>query len=52
MVIGGLVEKTLVYMFSRYSKFENFHQITESQDFVLVFARKATEFLTAKHWLS
>ena len=27
---GGLVEKTLVYMFSRYIKFENFHRIMES----------------------
>ena len=48
----SLVEETLVYMVSSYSKFEFSHQITETQAFVLVFARKTIEFLTAKHWLS
>ena len=42
----------LVYMVSSYSKFEYSHQITKTWAFVLVFARKTTEFLTAKHWLS
>ena len=37
------MEKTLVDMFSTYSRFEKFHQITESQAFVLVFARKTTD---------
>ena len=46
----GPVEETLV--FSTYSKFEFSHQITESQAFVLSFARKTIEFLTAKHWIS
>ena len=49
---GGPGEEKLVYMFSTFSKFEFSHQITEHQAFVLVFARKTTEFLTAKHWLS
>ena len=40
------------HLSSKYSKFEFAHIITESQAFVLVFARKTTEFLTAKHWLS
>ena len=48
---GSSVEETLVYMFSTYSKFEFSHKITKSQAFVLVFARKTTEFLTAKHLL-
>jgi len=45
------MEETLVYMFSTHNKFEFSHQIIESQAFVLVFARKTTEVLTAKHWL-
>ena len=48
----SLVKETLVYMVSSYSKFEFSRQITETQAFVLVFARKTIEFLTAKHWLS
>ena len=46
------MEKTLVFMFSTYNKFEFSSQITESRAFVLVFARKTTEVFTAKHWLS
>ena len=42
------MEETLMYNFSAYSKFEFYHQRTESQAFVLVFVRKTTEFLTAK----
>jgi hypothetical protein len=49
---GGLGEETLVYKFSPYSKFELSRQRTDSQAFILVFVRKKTEFLTAKHWLS
>ena len=41
---GGLVEETLVYMIKTYSKFEFSHQITEIQAFVLVSARKTTEY--------
>ena len=49
---GGSVEETLVYKFSPYNKFEFSYLRTESQNFVLFFVRKTTEFLTAKHWLS
>ena len=49
---GGLLEESLMYELSIYSKFGFSRQRTESQAFVLVFVRKATEFLTAKHWLS
>ena len=42
----------LVYMLLSYSKFEFSRQITKTRAFVLVFARKTIEFLTAKHWLS
>ena len=48
---GGSVEETLVYKFSPYNKFEFSYLRTESQNFVLFFVRKTTEFLTAKHWL-
>jgi len=44
------MEETFVFMFSTYNKFEFSSQITESR--ALVFARKTTEVLTAKHWLS
>jgi len=37
------MEEMLVYMFSTHNKFEFSHQITESQAFFLVFARKTTE---------
>ena len=47
------IVKVAAYLkFSTYSKFQFSHHITESQAFVLVFARKTTEFLTAKHKLS
>ena len=48
---GGSVEESLVYKFSPYNKFEFSYLRTESQNFVLFFVRKTTEFLTAKHWL-
>ena len=44
------MKETLAY--HKYSKFEFFLKRTESRGFVLVFVRKTSEFLTAKHWPS
>jgi hypothetical protein len=46
-VKGGSVEETL----NSHNTAKFSHQRTEIQAFVLVFVRKATEFLTANHWL-
>ena len=47
----ALLEKSLIYELSIHSKFKFSCQKTDSQA-SLVFLRKATEFLSAKHWLS
>ena len=49
---GGSVDKMIEYMFSPFSRFEFFHQITERPTFVFAFARKIAELFIAKYRLS